>query len=136
MRARTQYEKGVKEEMQIRIITDLLASEQLQTALVNELGRGGSESAEGIVFDLRTTADPSRGIDATVLVALVGAGSAAFGALLAGIANVMVARQGRKVVINGSQGRRLELTGQFTKQEIDQFIQQAREIDAEQIIIK
>jgi alpha-galactosidase/6-phospho-beta-glucosidase family protein len=91
---------------------------------------------EGITLELREAQVPVRGVDPIVLVALVGAGSTALGALVAGVFKIMEAKYGRKIVISGSQGRRVELTGEFTKEQIDEFVRQAREIDAEQIYIK
>ncbi len=117
--------------MQIQIMTELVAAGELKSTLEEQLGE-----TEGLDLELRKAEAPVRGADPTVLVALVGAGSAALGTLLGGIFQVMVAKHGKKVVISGSQGRRVELTGKFTKEEVDDLVRQAREIDAEQIYLR
>ena len=117
--------------MQIQIMTELVAASELKSTLENELA-----GTEGVALELREFESAVRGVDPTVLVALVGAGGTALGALLAGIFKVMEAKYARKIVISGSQGRRVELKGEFTEEQVSELVRQAREIDAEQIYIK
>src|SRR5262245_41209271 len=117
----------IEVHMQIKIMTNLIATGELKSALEEQIGE-----TEGLRLELPKT-DTARGFDPTFLVALVGVGSTALGALLGGIFKIMEAKQGRTIVINGSKGRRVELKGTFTKEEIEEAVRQAREIDAEQI---
>lgn len=117
--------------MQIEIMTELVATGELKSTLEDQLA-----GTEGVALEVRESEVAVRGVDPTVLVALVGAGGTALGALLAGIFKIMEAKYAKKIVISGSQGRRVELTGEFTKEQIDELVRQAREIDAEQIYIR
>lgn len=117
--------------MQIQIMTELIAAGELKSTLEDQLA-----GTEGVALEIRESEAAVRGVDPTILVALVGAGGTAFGALLAGIFKIMEAKYARKIVINGSQGRRVELSGEFTKEQVDELVRQAREIDVEQIYIR
>jgi hypothetical protein len=121
----------VEGHMQIQIMTELIAAGELKSTLEDQLA-----GTEGVALEIRESEAAVRGVDPTILVALVGAGGTAFGALLAGIFKIMEAKYARKIVINGSQGRRVELSGEFTKEQVDELVRQAREIDVEQIYIR
>lgn len=115
--------------MEIRISTELLSSRELKEHLEGHL-----EPAQDVELELRRRT--TRSIDPEVLVALVGAGGAAIHALIVGIFQVLSAKQGQKIVIQGSNGRRVEATGQRSAEEIEDLVRQAREIDAQRIIVR
>jgi hypothetical protein len=116
--------------MQIEITTEIISAADLKNELEKQIDK------EGVQLELHRNESGARGIDPTILTAIVGGAAAALGALLTGIFKIMESKNARKIVINGSQGRRIELTGEFTKLEIDELVQRARDIDAEQIYIR
>lgn len=66
-------------------------------------------SSRDVALDLRTTPFSVRGIDPTILVAVVGATGAGMGALLSALGGLAAARHAQHVVLTGNDGSSLEL---------------------------
>ena len=89
----------------------------------------------GLSLQLRKPRRRIRGMDPAVLVAIVGAGGTALGALIGGVLQIATLQRSRKVVIRGRTGRQIELTGDVEPDGIDKYIKIAREIDIDRIEI-
>jgi hypothetical protein len=79
--------------------------------------------------------EAKRGIDPTVLVALVGAGGTALGALLTGLFKVREVAKSGQLVIVGSSGRRLEIPAEASREDVDFYVQKAIELDIEKVVL-
>ncbi len=112
------------DEISIRS-SELSAADLIQSLVAPDSGNGD------LRLELRQRGTRVRSIDQTVLVAIVGASGTALGALIAGVLNLAAQKGGRKVIIVGRTGRRLEITGRPTPEELEGYVQIAREIDAE-----
>jgi len=76
-----------------------------------------------------------RGMDPTILVAVVGAAGAGLGALISGLLAVARQSKTKKVIIQGRQGSRLEIPVDTPPDKVDYWIDKLREIDADRIIV-
>ncbi|WP_339736315.1 hypothetical protein [uncultured Gimesia sp.] len=72
----------------------------------------------------------------TVLVAFIAAGAGVLSAAITGVFTYLANHNGGKIVIKGANGRQVEVPEGTSNEELDEYIQKAREIDANQIEVK
>lgn len=85
---------------------------------------------------VRRLPNDHRAVDVAVLVALVGAGSAATTAVLTGIFSVLAKRGGKTVRIKGSSGREIEVPADTPTDRLEDYIAIARRLDVSKIEIE
>lgn len=109
------------------IITTELFKEKLETHL----------SGKDAELELKLWKAPIRvrGMDPTVLIALVGAIGTAFGALLTGLLKVVQQTSSKKIIIQSQDGSRIEFPANLNPKEIDLLIEKAKKLDVQKIII-
>jgi hypothetical protein len=104
------------------IHSDLLSSESIEQSL--------SPGADG---DYHLTIEKTRSAEAAILVAIVGAGGTALGALISGILKLANEHGARRILVQGRSGRRIEFPAGLHQAEIDKLIAAASEIDVDKI---
>jgi hypothetical protein len=82
---------------------------------------------------LEPNASSTRGIDPTVLIAIVSVTGTAFGTLISGL--LQIAQSGRqgKIILQGKDGARLEIPSDTPPEKVDELIEKLRMIDVEHI---
>lgn len=106
----------------VLIYSDLLTSESMAASL--------SQAASD---DLHVIIEKTRSIESAVLVAIVGAGGTAMGALITGILKLANERGSRRMVVHGSSGRQIEFPAGLPQAEVDKLVGLAKEIDVDKI---
>ncbi|WP_329321704.1 hypothetical protein [Streptomyces sp. NBC_01262] len=101
------------------------------TAKAIEEGLGGSDAVV-----VRRLPNDGRAIEATVLVAIVSAGSAAATAVLTGVFGVLAQRGGKTVRITGASGREIEVPADTPADRLDDYIAIAQRLDVSSIQIE
>ncbi len=76
-----------------------------------------------------------RGIDPAVLVALVGAGGTALGALIAGVLRIAEMKGRPNIVLVGGKGIRIEVPADTSSEALDEYIIKAKALDLMEIEI-
>lgn len=89
----------------------------------------------GVEFSLRNAPIPVRGMDPTVLVAIVGAVGTAFGALLSGLIQVAKKAAARTITIQAANGSRIEFPADLSSEEIDILIEKSKKLNVQKILI-
>lgn len=82
-----------------------------------------------VKFEIRTF----RAVEPSILVAVVGAGGTALGALLAGVFKLLESGASERVVIQGRNGRRIEVPAGCNQAELERYLDAARELDIDRI---
>ncbi len=109
----------------IKIDTHFNVSHELENELRHDFG------IEGIRLNVLGT----RSLDPTTMIALVGAGSTALGALIAGLLRVAEKRNTKKIVIQGKSGRKIEVPADISEEQIKLLVEIAKELDIEKITL-
>ena len=86
-------------------------------------------------FEMTMPFPRPRGDDPSILMALVGTAGTALGALIGGILRVMERTKQKKLVIKGRSGREIEVIGDVSRSELEQFVTIAKDLDVERIEI-
>ncbi|WP_323972176.1 hypothetical protein [Aeromonas hydrophila] len=76
-----------------------------------------------------------RGVDPTVLVAVVGAGGTVVGALITGLLSVLAQARAKSIIVVGKSGWRVEVPSTMTSSDLHSLIDEAKELDIEKIIV-
>jgi len=116
--------------MQIKIASVEIAQDELQRLLVHRFGSNNAES-----ISIHGQSVRLRGGDATVLVALVSASSAAIGALLTGVLQIAKERCAGKISLQGNDGSRLEVPANIPPEKLDSLIETLRKLSEPRIHI-
>jgi ACT domain-containing protein len=102
-----------------------------------ELKRRFENRTEGkeasIELELEPNISNTRGIDPTVLVAIVSVTGTALGALVSGLLQVALANRQQKIIIQGKDGSRLEVPSDTSSEKIDELIDKLRMMDVAHI---
>jgi|SRR5271157_3653 len=117
-------------DVEISICTSRLSAEDLKSALLRQLDSGTS-----IQLNVRKPSIQFRGVDSTVLVATVSAMGTALGALIAGVLKLAQGAKSGKIVIQGSQGQRLEIPADTPEAKIDKLMERVKSLDNEALTI-
>jgi hypothetical protein len=89
-----------------------------------------------IRFEVRESQSETRAAEATAVVALVTAVSAAVGALITGL--LQIAREGRakKIVLQGKSGWRLELPADMPRDHVEFFLEAINRTDVDKVDLR
>lgn len=77
-----------------------------------------------------------RGIEPTVLVAVVGATGAGLGALIAGLFQFLQRRSAKTIIMQTASGERLEFPADMKSEEIDLLIEKLKNLDMRKITLE
>jgi hypothetical protein len=116
---------------EVRVTSASLSTIELKQRL--EMNDGIRDSA----IELRITQNRPRlrGIEPTVLVALVSAGGTALGALITGLLQVARESHSSKIVVQGKDGKRLEFPADTPLDKIEEFKKLIKELDSPSITL-
>lgn len=112
-------------EIHIAINPQIMSAEELKEHLSS---RADLTSGE-LVLETRKSPVRLRGLDPTVLVAIIGTLGTGFGALLTGLLQVAQKSKEKKIVMQTKSGQRLEFPADVPQERIDHLIKQLREMD-------
>lgn len=113
--------------MTIRIETRVTSVGKLEALLRGAVGPS--------VELARENASGERGIDASVLVALVGASGTALGVLLSGLLKIREQAKAGQIVLVGSSGRRIEVPVDTSPEMIKELVKRAQQLDVATILL-
>ncbi len=88
---------------------------------------------DGVNLRIESHRDP---LATPVLVALLTATGAAFGALVTGLFEVVSSKNTQRITIYGKTGRKLEVPASASDEKIEKLIQHAKELDIERIVME
>lgn len=91
---------------------------------------------ESISLQIKPNSQQIRGIDSTVLVAIISAASTAFGALIAGLLKIAQEHNHNKIVIVGKFGRKIEIPANTKPEMLNKFVEIAEQLDSNLIELK
>jgi hypothetical protein len=73
----------------------------------------------------------SRGLDPTILVAIVGATGTAVGALIAGLLQLVNGKKDEKIVLRTSSGMTIEFPANLSSKRLDEMINKLKQLEDE-----
>jgi hypothetical protein len=86
-----------------------------------------------IELDLQDRRRNTRGIDPTVLVAVVSVTGTALGALISGVIQIANTSRHSKIILQAKGGSRLEIPSNTPSEKIDELIDKLKQMDIEHI---
>jgi hypothetical protein len=107
----------------------VIKSKHLKAQTVQRLLAAELESAPDVHLELKLF----RSAETAVLVAIVGSIGTGLGALITGILKVAADRHTGKIVLQGRSGRKVEFPADIPINQVNAYIQLAKELDVEQI---
>jgi len=116
--------------MEIKITSKEIPEGELRSLILHSVAADAQSQ-----FSIRDARVRVRGLDAAVVVALVGASSAAIGALLTGLLQIAKQRSSGTITLQGSDGSRIDVPANTTPDKIDELIGKLRTISGPQIHI-
>ena len=116
--------------MELIVTTPAMGAEELQQLLTDEI----DDSAD-VAFETRETDVVIRGIDPTVLVAVIGAAGVALGSLVTGALRVAEKRRAGKVILRARDGTTVEFPVETPMETVDEYISRAKTLDLDRIEI-
>ncbi|HYY58233.1 MAG TPA: hypothetical protein VE842_12945 [Pyrinomonadaceae bacterium] len=111
-------------EIQIAVTSNSKPIEELKKSLETQLDPSGAD----VKLELRTRKKKFRGIDPTILVAVVGAASVGLGSLITGLLQVGQQMAARKIVLEGQGGAKLEVPANTSFEKIDQLLERVNQM--------
>ena len=90
---------------------------------------------QGIELVLRKQDQSFRGLDPTIVIAIVTAASTALGALLTGVLSIAKESKSQTIVVQDKQGHRIEFPANCSKKQIEEIIQLLKQMEAPRIEI-
>lgn len=102
---------------------------------LRELLESVVSSDSKIDFQEREQGGSDRALDPTVLVAIVEVSGAMLSALIGGALMAARKRQENKITLRGSTGRSIEVPADMPADQLDVYIQKAKELDIESLEI-
>jgi hypothetical protein len=113
-------------EIHINARNERLSVTGLQSALSKEPG-----VEQSVTFTIRKPGVEFRGIDPTILVALVSTIGTGLGAVIAGLFRIAREEKSKKIIIQGRSGERLEVPADTPPDEIDHLIDRIKQLDSQ-----
>jgi hypothetical protein len=117
------------QSLKISLTTTSIPSQELKWRLESQIVLKESS----IKLELEPKASTTRGIDPTVLVAIVSVTGTAFGALVSGLIQVAQASRQGRIILQGKDGARLEIPSNIPIEKVDELIEKLRMMDVEHI---
>ena len=117
---------------EIVIDSQLIPARVLKSSLENQ----GNWPRKQISLSLRGADVGVRGLDSTVLVALVGIAGTALVSLISGILQVLKEKRSAKIILQSKSGQRLEIPATMSLEEIDGLIRKLNSLEGSRIYIE
>ena len=117
------------QSLKITLTATSIPSQELKRRFESQIVR----KETSIELALEPKASTTRGIDPTVLVAIVSVAGTAFGALVSGLLQVAQASRQGKIILQGKDGARLEIPSNTPLEKVDELIEKLRMMDVEHI---
>ena len=111
----------------------IVKSSSVSSASLMELLQTQLTGEEGVKLELRAGTSLFRPIDATVLIAVISAGSAVLTSLIAGALAIAAKKKSERVVLRGRSGRSLEIPADTPLPQVKQYAELVKELDLESI---
>lgn len=92
--------------------------------------------SDDVRFEFSGGLPGNRGIDPTILVAIVSASAAGISALIAGIMNVREQAKAQRVVMIDQDGRRLEVPSDMTTEQVEFFAATLADLSVQKITLE
>jgi predicted ribonuclease YlaK len=122
-------------EMEITIATNPRVMSALD--LKEFLERQPAWKSADVTLSTHKALARTRGLEPTLLVAIVGAAGAGLGALIAGLFQVLREKSAKRIVIQAANGRRMEFPAGLSEAEINVLVEKLKMLDeAPQIIVE
>jgi hypothetical protein len=115
----------VVENQEIIIESEILSPSTLKSLLEDQ--RDWIES--GVFLSLRESAFQVRGLDSTVLVALVGVTGTALDALISGILQILKEKHTGKIILQGRNGQKIEVPATMPFECIEKLIRKTSDLE-------
>lgn len=112
-------------EIEITVNSKSQPVEAIKESLENQLTTDGSD----VALEIRPRKVKFRGIDPTVLVAIVGAASAGLGALITGLLQVGQQMAAQKIVLEAQGGQKLEIPADTPVEKIDYLLDRLKQMN-------
>ena len=94
-----------------------------------------ASSAGSVKIEMRSDKGSDRGVDPTVLVAIVGAASTSLGALLSGLFGILMQARSNKIVIQTKDGGKIEIPANYSPQQVSDVIGKLQESSVSRIVL-
>ena len=114
--------------MEIKILSDHISSKELKQC-VDSLPKEGAE------YQLRQKSLGVRGIDPTILVAVISTTGASLVALLTTVLSIAKEKQLSKIIVQSKDGTKIEIPANYSVDKLDAIIKKIKEIETEKILI-
>ena len=88
-----------------------------------------------VELQLRGDGHGERGIDPSVLVAIVGGVSANLTALITALLTIRKQANAKTIVLQGKSGKRLEISGDYSATELDRLMDAVHLLDVEKVVL-
>ncbi len=118
--------------MKVELVSEEIPCIDIKAHLENVPNWKGSE----IKLALATSEFALRGVDPTILVAIITGTSTVLGVLITGLLSLIKDRRSGKIVIQDKQGQRIEVPAYTTPEKIDELIEHLKKMQIERIEIK
>jgi hypothetical protein len=105
----------------------------IQSERINPKIAESALSPLGSGQDIAFKIEQSRGIDTGLLVAVVGAAGTGLGALITGILKLASDKSAKRIVLQGKNGRRVEVPTGLSDSELSKIIESAKALDVDKI---
>lgn len=115
--------------LKIILTATSIPSGELNRRLESQTGWG----EDLIKLELEPNTSNTRGIDPTVLVAIVSVTGTALGALISGLVQLAQASRQQRIILQGKDGSRLEIPSNTPPEKIDEMIGKLQMVNVEHI---
>ena len=119
-------------EIQIALSSTSKSLEELKAALESQTEVGAS----GTRLELRTPKQKFRGVDPTLLVAVVGAAGTGLGALITGLFQIGQQMAASKFTLETASGAKLEVPANTPPEQIDHLLEKLGHRDVKKISVE
>ena len=89
--------------------------------------------SNGITLEIRKLEFILRGLDPTVLVAIVSALGTGLGALITGLLQIARQSTNKKIVMQSQSGQRLEVPADISPEELDALLEKLKELETQKV---
>jgi hypothetical protein len=120
------------EKHEIVIETEIIAVSVLKNLLENQRDWAQSE----VFLNLRKSALKTRGLDTTILVALVGVAGSAIGVLISGILQIVKEKHLGKIILQGKNGQKIEVPATTSLEDLDKLVRKVTDLERVRIDVE
>lgn len=111
---------------EVRVLSAALSSVDLK----ERLERNHAIVDADLQFDLMENKPRSRGVEPTLLVAIVGGAGTALGALVSGLLQIARETHSAKIIVQAKDGRRVEFPVDMPPTKVKELVELMREMDS------